>query len=349
MRVGLLEADRSRELARCPGGSGAGNGHLAHSLERHERTVQAVQAALEEDGHTTLRIPVDERFHSRLAAAAVDIVFNTYFGPARRQDQAYVASLMEFAGIPFTGSDARAHFIGLSKPHAKRIFMGAALPTPRFFVVDRASDTLRFVERAGMRLPMIVKASAEGEGISIDERAVAHTSEELVQAVERTIATYAQPALVEEFMSGREFTIGVLDGAPPRVLPITEILLKGEPTFSYDAKTSEAVQEACPAALSAEDAAEMGRLAVRAGRAIGCRDFWRVDLRADVQRTTRILEINTLPGLQPGYSEMTRMAGPAGMSYAELVRAILDSAMQRMKDPSGRAREADGTAGENAS
>jgi D-alanine-D-alanine ligase len=331
MRVGLLDADRSHEVTRLPSGSLDGSGHLEHSLARHEKTLRAVKAALEEDGHTTVCIPVDHGLLSRLKEARVDIIFNTYFGPARRQDQAYAASLMEFAGVPFTGSDARCHFIGLSKPHSKRIFSGAALPTPRFFVVENPEDTLRFVERADMRPPMIVKASAEGEGISIDERAVVHSSEELVEAVERTVATYAQPALVEEFMTGREFTIGVLDGAPPQILPITEVLLRGEPTFSFRAKTSNTVEEACPAALSVEDAAEMGRLAVRAGRAIGCRDFWRVDLRADEERTTRILEINTLPGLEPGYSAITRMAGPAGMSYAQLVLKILESAVRRMK------------------
>jgi D-alanine-D-alanine ligase len=324
MRIGLLAADRAHELTR-----GGGNGHLEHSLARHEKTVAAVKAALEEDGHTTVSIPFDGSFLSRLGEAKPQLVFNTYFGPARRQDQAYAASLMEFAGIPFTGSDARCHFIGLSKPHAKRIFMGAMLPTPRFFVVESAEDALRFVALAGMRFPMIVKAAAEGEGISIDARAVVRTADDLVEAVRRTIATYAQPALVEEFMAGREFTIGVLDGRPPQVLPVTEILLGGESTFSYHAKIGETVEEACPAPLSSEDAAEMGRLAVRAGRALGCRDYWRVDLRADAYRTTRILEINTLPGLQPGYSEIARMAGPAGMSYAELVRKILDTAMQR--------------------
>jgi D-alanine-D-alanine ligase len=333
MRIGLLEAVGAYEWARAPVGGGAGLGLLTHSLERLESTVQAVKAALEEAGHLTIGIPVDDEFLSRLSGARPHLVFNTYYGPARRRDQAHIASLMELAGIPFTGGDATCHFIGLSKPHAKRIFMGAALPTPRFFVVERAGDTVRFVERARMSYPMIVKTPAEGEGISIDARSVAHTRDELEAAVERAIAAFDQPALVEELMTGREFTIGVIDGEHPQVLPIMEILVEGERTFSWQAKVSDAVKTVCPARLLAEDVAEMGRLAIRAGRAIGCRDYWRVDLRADAQRTTRILEINTLPGLKPGYSDFTRMAPPAGLSYAEVVRRILDSAMRRPGRP----------------
>ncbi|MGA2481112.1 MAG: hypothetical protein ABSG63_20400 [Spirochaetia bacterium] len=333
MKIGLLEAVGAYEWARAPAGGGAGLGLLTHSLERLEATVRAVKAALEENGHLTMGIPVDDELLPRISAARPDLVFNTYFGPARRRDQAHVASLMEMAGIPFTGGDATCHFIGLSKPHSKRIFMGAALPTPRFFVVEHAEDTARFVERARMSYPMIVKTPAEGEGISIDARSVAHTRDELETAVEKTIAAFDQPALVEELMTGREFTIGVIDGEHPHVLPIMEILLQGEETFTYQAKAGDAVKTACPAPLSAEDVAEMGRLAVRAGRAIGCRDYWRVDLRADAQRTTRILEINTLPGLKPGYSDFTKMAPPAGLSYTELIRRILDSAMVRLRRP----------------
>jgi D-alanine-D-alanine ligase len=332
MRIGLLEAVSSWEKARAAESRVAhgADSHLRHGLERQAATVRAVKTALEAAGHATVGIAVDDELMPRLAAAKADLVFNTYFGPARRRDQAHIASLMELAGMPFTGGDATCHFIGLSKPHSKRIFTGSALPTPRFFVVEHAEDTARFVERARMRYPMIVKTPAEGEGMSIDERSVAHTRDELEQAVERTIAAWAQPALVEELMTGREFTIGVIDGEHPRVLPVMEILVEGEETFSFQSKASDTVKTVCPAPLSAEDAVEMGRLAVRAGRAIGCRDYWRVDLRADTERTTRILEINTLPGLKPGYSDMTRMAAPAGLSYEELVGKILSAALVRM-------------------
>jgi D-alanine-D-alanine ligase len=329
MRIGIPEAVRAHELSRLPVGGVPGIGHLAHSLQRHEKTAAAVTECLQRDGHETVAIPVDGSLLSRLDKAKPDLVFNIYFGPATRQDQAYVASLMEFARIPFSGGGAACHFIGLSKPLSKQILAGSGLPTPRFLVADGRTDAAGPVEAAGMRFPMIVKAPAEGEGIGLDARSVVRSRAALEAAVARIVSTYHQPALVEEFMPGREFTIGVLDGAPPRILPIMEILLDGGAIYSYTVKAGDTVAHACPAELSAGEAEVMGALAVRAGRAIGCRDYWRVDFRADPRDAPQVLEVNTLPGLQPGYSDITRMAEPAGMSYAEIVRKILDSAMPR--------------------
>ena len=237
---------------------------------------------------------------------------------------------MEFASIPFTGGDAACHFVGLSKPLSKQILIGFSLPTPRYCVVNDASKASRDAGLAEMGFPMIVKASSEGERIGLDDRSIVRSCDELAEAVERIVSTYAQPALVEEFMPGREFTIGVIDGAQPQVLPILEILLNGESTYSYAAKVGDAAEEVCPAVLSAEEAAEMGRLAVCAGRAIGCRDYWRVDFRADARGAPLILEVNTLPGLQPGYSDVTKKAGPAGMPCGAIVRGMMDSTRQRI-------------------
>lgn len=337
MRIGFLEADRVHEASRARAAGSGGDGHLDHSLERSAETVRAAREVLDADGHDTLILPVDGRLLTRLREAQLELVFNTYFGPARRQDQAHIASLMELADVPFTGGGAACHFIGLSKPLAKQIFMSTALPTPRFCVVDEPGAAGAAAERAGLIFPLIIKASSEGEGIGLDARSVVRSRKELAEVALRVISTYAQPALVEEFMPGREFTVGVLDGRPPRVLPILEIHLNGEPTYSYAAKTGATAEEECPARVSAELAARMGDLAMRAGRAISCRDFWRVDFRLDAKDLPRILEVNTLPGLQPGYSDITKMAGPAGMTYADLVRRIVDSALAWTRSLQARA------------
>jgi D-alanine-D-alanine ligase len=140
---------------------------------------------------------------------------------------------------------------------------------------------------------------------------------------------YAQPAFIEEFFPGRAFTVGVLDGSPPKVLPILEIKLGGESAYSYAVKIADICGEACPADLSAKETGTIGRLTIDAGCAIGCRDYWRVDFRLDARRGPSILEINALPGLQLGYSDMTKMAGPTGMSYPDIVRWIVGSATLR--------------------
>jgi D-alanine-D-alanine ligase len=185
------------------------------------------------------------------------------------------------------------------------------------------------LEAERLRFPLIVKASEEGEGIGIDERSVVRTPEELALAVERVISGFAQPALVEEFLPGREFTVGVLDGPSPRLLPILEIVLGPGRTYSFEAKSADTVAGICPAELPEEDAEVMGGLAIRAGRELGCRDYWRVDFRMDSTGRPCIMEVNTLPGLQPGYSDMTKMADPAGIGYRGLVRAIMESALAR--------------------
>jgi D-alanine-D-alanine ligase len=327
MQIGLLVADRSHETARARGGS---SDSLERGLLRLALTVQAVRAALADLGHTVTDFPVNRGLLERLVETAPPLVFNTYFGPARRLDQAHASSILEFAGVPFTGGDAACHFLGLSKPFSKRIFSAAALPTPRGFAVPHPDETERLLAASGLRFPLIAKAPAEGEGIGIDTGSVARSRGELVDAVRRILDRFALPALVEEFLPGREFTVGILDGDAPRVLPILEIILGAEQTYSFQAKTHETTTEVCPAEITAPEAELMGGLAVRAGRVLGCRDYWRVDFRQDSLGAPHILEVNTLPGLQPGYSDFTKMAGPAGLEYAQIVAGILESARRRL-------------------
>ena len=330
MRIVVLAADPAHEASRARDN---GEAFLQRGLSRLQATVTAVTSVLQGDGHAVMPLPANPDLPGAIARAAPDLVFNTYFGPARREDQAHVASLLEYAGVPFSGPAAACHFVGLSKPLSKWVLSAAGLPTAGFFVARAAADAAPGAEGADLRFPLIVKAPAEGEGIGLDERSVVTTRPELTAAVDRVIRGFSAPALVEEFLPGREFTVGVLDGEPPRVLPIMEIMVPPGGVFSFQAKTEDSIREACPAAIPDSHAEVMGQLAIRAGRAIGCRDYWRVDVRMDAEGSARVLEVNTLPGLQPGYSDITRMLAPAGLSYPELVRAILQSADARRTRP----------------
>jgi len=329
MRIGILRADPAHEAWRArrhQDQEQLDQEQLDHGIARLEATGRAVQAVLEADGHTVVSLPVNGGLASELVRSGLDLVFNTYFGPARREDQAHVASTLEYARVPFSGGGAACHFIGLSKPLSKRLFQAFGLPTPRFFAAEDPADAASLCDRLGLRFPLIVKAPGEGEGIGIDERSVVESRAALAAAAARVAERFSQPALVEEFLPGREFTVGVLDGDAPRALPVLEIALAPGRTFSYAVKSAEAVPEICPAEIDASQEELMAGLAVRAGRALGCRDCWRVDFRMDAAGAPLILEVNTLPGLQPGYSDLTRMAGPAGIGYEGLVRRILESA-----------------------
>jgi D-alanine-D-alanine ligase len=292
--------------------------------------VEAVGTTLESAGHETVSVRVDAEFADNLMAARVDLVFNTYFGPARRQDQAYVASAMEYVGVPFSGGDATCHFIGLSKSLTKRLLLSESLPTPRFSVGSGASETIQAVESQRLEFPLIVKAQSEGEGIGLDERSVVRTPEALREAFQRVTDEFHSPPVIEEFMPGREFTVGVIDGTPSRILSPLEIMVSATQVFSFAAKSEETIDEKCPAKLSGQEAAHLGELALRAGRAVGARDYWRVDFRQNAQGAPMVLEVNTLPGLQPGYSDMTKMFEPSGLSYFEVIMMILGSASRRV-------------------
>jgi D-alanine-D-alanine ligase len=326
MRIGILTAQESWERSRA----GTTAGHLAHSLERLAGTNKAAKAALAAHGHETVEVPVDAFLPSRLTGAGIDLVFNTYFGPGHRPDQAFAAALMEFAGLPFTGGGAACHFLGLSKPQSKRLFQAGGIPTAPF--VDAAGLALPAVLEAAAAIgfPLIVKTSSEGEGIGMDEGSVVRSPGELERAVIRLRGAFVEPPLIERFLPGREFTVGVLEAEPPVVLPILELALGSAAIYSYDAKVSGSVVEHCPASLEEPVARAIRDLAVRAGRAVGCRDCWRVDFRMDAGGEPLVLEVNTLPGLMPGYSDLPKTAEAAGIGHTALIAAILASGTRRL-------------------
>ena len=327
MRIGILEAREAWERTR----TGPSAAHLAHSLERHERTAEAAAKALAALGHETVTIPVDDLLPRRLRDTAIDLVFNTYFGPGRRQDQAAVAATLELADIPFTGGGAACHYLGLSKPLSKRLFAAHAIPTPPFVDTDGLAPAEAAAAGSALGFPLIVKTSAEGEGIGIDDASVVRSPGALARALERVATGFTEPALIERFLPGREFTVGVLDGARVRVLPILELLLGDASVYSWDVKVAGAAGERCPAPLEDSVARLMGELAVRAGRALLCRDCWRVDFRMDEAGRPQVLEVNTLPGLMPGYSDLPKTAEAAGLDHERLIAAILASAARRTR------------------
>jgi D-alanine--D-alanine ligase len=328
MRIGILAADPVHEQSRARPDGGS---FLAQGLHRLEATNRAVSSVLEGDGHTVVSLPVNPGLLLEIARAAPDLVFNTYFGPARREDQGHVASLLDYAGVPFSGGGAACHFVGLSKPLSKHLFSALGFPTSGFFVAATPLEATYQLQGTAVKLPLLVKVSGEGEGIGLDDQSLVTTRGELQHAVGRVMERFGQSALVEEFLPGREFTVGVLDGEKARVLPILEIMVPADRIFSFAAKAGEEFEEVCPAALSPSEAELIGQIAVRAGRSMGCRDCWRVDFRMGEDGSPRLLEVNTLPGLQPGYSDIPKMIEPAGMSYADLVRTILESAGRRSR------------------
>lgn len=302
--------------------------HDPHGKAQSAATSTAVSQALDELGHKVTTIEVGPSLLGNLDAAGPDAVFNLATGYRTKRDQANIAAMLELSGIPFTGAGARGHIVGLHKHLTKAVMEMYGIPTPRFRLIDDpANATARAL--AGLSFPVIVKPSSEGSSVGISEESVAEDVGSILAMVKRVIATYGPPALVEEFISGREFTVGVIGYPEPRALPVEEIIFARGGTYTYEVKLRDAVTAVCPAAIPPESAVELQDIAIRTFHAVGCADVARVDIRVSSDGKPYVLEINTLPGLMPGYSEVPRMAEKSGMSYRTLVGEILGGALKR--------------------
>ena len=196
-----------------------------------------------------------------------------------------------------------------------------------------------------MKFPLIVKPNAEGSSKGIDAKNVVDTEEELRAAVKICVEKYRQPALVEEYIAGREFTVGLLGDKRPRVLPPMEIKFKKtdnlRPVYDYGVKQEwdEHVYYECPAKLTEAEQKAMEKIARATFWALDCRDVARVDLRMDAEGRIYVLEVNPLPGLTPDYSDLVLIAKAIGMEYDQLIAEIMVGGLRRMREKRREERE----------
>jgi len=299
-----------------------------------ERTVEGIAAALRQAGHKVTFLEGDESLYGKLQRGHFDIAFNICEGHRGDSRESHVPAILEMLGIPYTGSKVLCLALTLDKPMAKRILAFHGLPTPRFQVFDDPRETLD----PGLSYPLFVKPTGEGTGMGITGNSVVRDEGELRSQLRWLIDTYDQAALVEEFIEGREITVGVLGNERPHVLPPLEVDLSRCPPEERGIYTGRIKSElpdsplyVCPAALAESQEEELQRLSVAAFRALDCLDMARVDFKLDANHGEEpyILEINPLPGLCPGVSDMVMEAEAEGMSHAQLINAILDAALER--------------------
>jgi D-alanine-D-alanine ligase len=291
-------------------------------------TVELVGNALRGRGYEVVPLPVTSPrvVKGLVARAAPDVVFNLVEGIAGDSSaEASVARALEATGVPFTGCAAAAIELSLDKQRAKDVLASWGLPVPagRVMRTPRSSDGLRF--------PLIVKCLREDASLGLTDRSVVRDEARLREQVGFVIDTWHQPALVEEFLEGREFNVAVA-GSRPAALPISEIdfaaMPAGKPRFvSYDAKwvpdsvEYRATVPRCPAPIDGPAAARIRHLALRAFRVCGCREAARVDIRTDVSGKPFILEVNPNPDLSPD-AGLARCARAHGWSWEDLVERL---------------------------
>jgi len=310
-----------------------------HALVQSRATAAAVVAALRELGHNPILVEATGSLFRRLASVSPDLVFNLATGLGQKKQQANVVALLEAAGVPFTGSPLESHVLALHKPLAKMVFRHWGIPTPAFQVFQDADQPLH----PGLPFPLIVKPTSEGSSVGIGPEAVVGDENTLRAAVARVLNEYGQSALVEQFIPGREFTVGILGNDPPVVLPPEEIVFPPEEVevageiYGYVMKERDRVERLCPAPLSPGQRKEIEEMALLSFHALGCRDYARVDIRMDRAGVPFVLEVNTMPGLQPGYSELPRLAQAAGLDYVSLIGRLVGEALDRFRRESGNA------------
>jgi D-alanine-D-alanine ligase len=291
-------------------------------------TIDALHAAIAHHGHEVERIGSIRALVAALAAGRTwDLVFNIAEGVSGIAREAQVPALLEAYGIPFTFSSADVLVTAMDKALAKLVVRSAGVPTPDFVVVRNARD-IRAVQ---MPFPLFVKPLAEGTSKGVQETSRVADKQALTVKCMEILRLHKQPALVETFLPGREFTVGLLGtGADARPIGVSEISFKpgGDPSaYSYRNKMDAFDELTAATGDLAQAAAEV---ALAAWRALGCRDAGRIDIRCDAEGNPAFIEANPLAGLRPGWSELTVLAEQAGMSYNELISAILEQAATRV-------------------
>jgi D-alanine-D-alanine ligase len=304
-----------------------------------EETVLAVKRALEER-HVVTMIEADEDAPQRFLQVQPDIVFNVAEGLRGPSREAQIPAILEMFGIPYTGSDPVTLALCLDKSRAKEILSFHGIPTPSFHVVS-SLDCLRSLS---VPFPCIVKPLHEGSSKGILNSSVVDTRSQLEDEVRRVLADYDEPALVEKFLDGREFTVALLGNGPSvQVFPIIEIRLDKLPEgvkslYSYEAKwVLDQVDHPiemydCPAKTSSALENRIKETCRRAFETLRCRDWCRIDLRLDEHEIPHIIELNPLPGILPNpddHSSFPMAARAAGLSYNAMLNAVLDVAILR--------------------
>lgn len=296
-----------------------------------EETIDAIREVLESEGHEVIKLGGDRGLIDRVRQGPIDIVFNIAEGLEGRNREAHIPALLEFLSIPYTGSDPLTLSLTLDKAMAKRVVMSQNIPTPRFKKIERMND----LDGLDLHYPLFIKLCYEGssKGVRLDSKILDPRS--LGEKTRNLLETYGSPVLVEEFVKGPEFTVGVLGNDDPFVLGVMQIEIKGNPPeesiYSLEIKREweEKVRYHCPPSIDQNLLKKIEEVALRSYRALECRDVSRVDIRVGEDRTPYFLEINPLPGLSPVYGDLVIMARSMGWDYARLVKTIFHQALKR--------------------
>lgn len=307
-------------------------------------TIEAIKNALSRE-NKVIPIEANESLWGKLNKYKkdIDIIFNIAEGVSGPWREAIVPVIAEGLGIPYIGSDPAIMILCLDKQRTKQILAFYRIRFPSFKVFNEVPE-LANNDLSPLELPLIIKPLWEGSSKGIRNSSLVIGVKECQNEVARIIQVYKQPALVEEFIPGREFTVGILgNGEDLFVLPIVELNFPSLPPgsssiYSYEAKWVWDIPEKpldifhCPAELNPELEDKIKKIALEAYKALGCRDWCRIDIRLDKEDNPYILELNPIPGIIPNpcnNSCLPKAAYTLGWDYTRLINTVLETACKR--------------------
>lgn len=294
-------------------------------------TIEAIEKVIFDNGYQADRIGNIKALTRRLVAGdRWDLVFNIAEGITGFGREAQVPALLEAYNIPYTFSDPLGHALTLHKGMTKHIINDLGIPTPAFHVIKKKED----IGNVKLPFPLFAKPVAEGTGKGITAKSKINTPEELQHICKYLLNTFRQPVLVETYLPGREFTVGIIGtGKEAKALGVIEVILR--PTaeknaYSYENKENydKLVQYVL---VSDNEAKQAMEISLAAWRGLDLQDAGRVDLRSDVRGVPHFMEVNSLAGLNPVRSDLPILCNLLGITYHELISSIIESALQRTK------------------
>jgi len=288
-------------------------GGLSREREISLKTGKAILKALTEKGYTVTAIDVGEDIGEKLVRGKIECAFLALHG--RFGEDGTIQGMLELMRIPYTGSDVLASALAMHKIMAKKFFLCEKIPTPRFEVLQREEIKKGLQKKISLPLPVVVKPAREGSTIGIS---IVRREEELLSAFKKAVE-YDEEILIEEFMKGKEITVGILEDIP---LPMIEIVPKSGFYDFHSKYTKGETQYILPARISREKYLYAQEISLKAFQTLGCSGVARVDLMTDENENPFVIDINTMPGMTET-SLLPKAASYAGIPFEDLVERIL--------------------------
>ncbi len=301
-----------------------------------EATIKAIESAIKAAGFPVTPIEATKNLGSDLQANNIDVVFNIAEGSQARSREAQVPALCDLLGIEHTGSDATCLAVTLDKALSCKVLDAEGLRTPHSMIIEG-----KIPKQIKLQYPLIVKPNLEGTSKGIYSDSVVHDYAGFEKIIQRLQEKGFKQILAQEYIEGREMTVGILGQDRIQVLKPLEIVFKkqaGEfPVYSFEHKQldeqldNEFVHMQCPAEIDDKEWKRIKKFASSCFKVLGCRDVSRLDFRLNKSGEPVFIEINPLPGLSPGFSDLTIMAEKQGIDYNELIKRIISPAVRRWR------------------